>query len=91
MGDLGLLAIAVPEEYGGTGLDNLAYAVALEEISRGCATCGVIMSVMNVSQKSLSFFLASITNFFFKPCLCLCVYVCGWKKKGRGSRNINLP
>ncbi|PIK56936.1 putative short-chain specific acyl-CoA dehydrogenase, mitochondrial-like isoform X2 [Apostichopus japonicus] len=57
MGDLGLLAIAVPEEYGGTGLDNLAYAVALEEISRGCATCGVIMSVMN------SLYLSPVVNF----------------------------
>lgn len=28
-------------------MDNLAYAIAMEEISRGCATCGVIMSVNN--------------------------------------------
>lgn len=35
MGELGLMAISVPEEYGGTGLDYLAYAIALEEISRG--------------------------------------------------------
>jgi len=34
MGELGLLAIEVPEEFGGTGLDSLAYAIALEEISR---------------------------------------------------------
>ena len=37
----------VPEQYDGTGLDYLAYAIALEEISRGCASCGVIMSVNN--------------------------------------------
>ena len=48
MGELGLLAIEVPEKYGGTGLDYLAYAIAMEEISRGCASCGVIMSVNNV-------------------------------------------
>lgn len=47
MGELGLMAISVPEEYGGTGLDTLAYCIALEEISRGCASCGVIMSVNN--------------------------------------------
>ena len=47
MGELGLMAIAVKEEFGGTGLDYLAYAIAMEEISRGCATCGVIMSVNN--------------------------------------------
>lgn len=32
---------------GGTGLDYLAYAIAMEEISRGCASAGVIMSVNN--------------------------------------------
>lgn len=47
MGQLGLMAISVPEEYGGTGLDYLAYAIAMEEISRGCASAGVIMSVNN--------------------------------------------
>lgn len=47
MGNLGLLALTIPESLGGTGLDYLAYAIAMEEISRGCATCGVIMSVNN--------------------------------------------
>lgn len=47
MGELGLMAVEVPEEYGGTGLDSLAYAIAMEEISRGCASTGVIMSVNN--------------------------------------------
>ncbi|KRT86407.1 hypothetical protein AMK59_1256, partial [Oryctes borbonicus] len=47
MGELGLMAVAVPEELGGTGLDYVAYAIAMEEISRGCASCGVIMSVNN--------------------------------------------
>lgn len=47
MGELGLMAVDVPEEHGGTGLDYLAYAIGVEEISRGCASCGVIMSVNN--------------------------------------------
>ncbi|CAM9267132.1 unnamed protein product [Phaeothamnion confervicola] len=47
MAELGLMGVAVDPEYGGTGLDYLAYAVAMEEISRGCASCGVIMSVNN--------------------------------------------
>lgn len=47
MGELGLMAVAVPEDLGGTGLDYLAYAIAMEEISRGCASAGVIMSVNN--------------------------------------------
>jgi butyryl-CoA dehydrogenase len=47
MGELGLMGIAVPDEYGGTGMDALAYALAMEEISAGCASSGVIMSVNN--------------------------------------------
>jgi len=39
----------VPESLGGSGLDYLAYAIATEEISRGCASTGCIMSVNNVS------------------------------------------
>lgn len=47
MGKLGLLAVNVPQELSGTGLDYLAYAIAMEEISRGCASTGVVMSVNN--------------------------------------------
>ncbi|KAL7648935.1 UNVERIFIED_CONTAM: hypothetical protein RMT77_000870 [Armadillidium vulgare] len=47
LGDLGLMAVAIPEKYGGTGLDTLSYAIAMEEIARGCATHSVIMSVNN--------------------------------------------
>ena len=49
MGELGLMAVDIPVEEGGTGLDYLAYAIAMEEISRGCASTGCIMSVNNVS------------------------------------------
>ena len=38
LGDLGLLGISVPEEYGGTGLGYLAHTVAMEEVSRANAT-----------------------------------------------------
>jgi butyryl-CoA dehydrogenase len=47
MGELGLMGIAVPEAWGGSGGDTVAYAVALEEVSRGCASHGVIMTVNN--------------------------------------------
>lgn len=47
MGELGLMGIDQDEALGGAGLDSLAYAVALEEISRGCASAGVIMSAHN--------------------------------------------
>ena len=42
-GELGLLGIAVPEEWGGAGMDTLSYVLAMEEISRACASTGVIM------------------------------------------------
>ena len=41
------MGICTPEEYGGTGLDAMSYAIAMEEISRGCASMGVIMSAHN--------------------------------------------
>jgi butyryl-CoA dehydrogenase len=47
LGELGLMGIAVPAELGGAGMDNVSYALAMEEISRGCAGTGVIMSVSN--------------------------------------------
>ena len=47
LAELSLLGVAVPEEWGGAGLDNVSYALAMEEISRGCASTGVIMSVNN--------------------------------------------
>ena len=45
--ELGLAAVAVPSEWGGSGMDNVAYALAIEEISRGCASVGVTLSVNN--------------------------------------------
>jgi butyryl-CoA dehydrogenase len=41
------MGVFIPENYGGAGLDAFAYAIAMEEISAGCASCGVIMSVNN--------------------------------------------
>lgn len=43
-GELGLMGIAYPEEYGGAGMDNISYMIAIEEISRNCASTGVIIS-----------------------------------------------
>lgn len=44
---LGLTGIAVPENYGGAGMDHVSYSIAIEEISRVCASTGVILSVQN--------------------------------------------
>lgn len=47
LGELGMMGVDVPLEDGGSGLDYLAYAIAMEEISYGCASLGTIMSVNN--------------------------------------------
>jgi butyryl-CoA dehydrogenase len=47
LGELGFLGMLVPEEHGGSGLDDVCYVLAMEEISRGCASTGVIMDVNN--------------------------------------------
>ncbi len=47
MGALGFMGIEVPEEYGGAGMDTLAYVLAMEEISKVDASHGTIMSVNN--------------------------------------------
>jgi len=47
MGEQGFMGIEVPEEYGGVGMDTIAYVLALEEISKADASHAVIMSVCN--------------------------------------------
>jgi len=46
-GALGLAGVAVPVEYGGSGMDTVSYTIVIEEISRACANTGVILSVNN--------------------------------------------
>lgn len=41
MGDLGILGVTVPEEYGGAGMGYLAHAIAMEEVSRASASIGL--------------------------------------------------
>jgi butyryl-CoA dehydrogenase len=47
MGELGLLGMLVPEEWGGAGADHVAYALAIEEVAAGDGACSTIMSVHN--------------------------------------------
>ena len=44
MAELGLMGIPFPEEYGGAGMDNQCYIMAVEELSKACGTTGVILS-----------------------------------------------
>jgi butyryl-CoA dehydrogenase len=45
--ELGLTGVAFPEAEGGAGFDHIAYSIVVEEISRCCASTGVILSVQN--------------------------------------------
>ncbi len=47
LGEMGLMGVCVPEEYGGSGMDYLSYAVIGEEINAVCASTGVIFSAHN--------------------------------------------
>ena len=47
LGEMGLMGMMVPEEYGGAGMDAVSYAMAMEEVSAACASTAVIMSVNN--------------------------------------------
>ena len=47
MGELGLMGMFVPEAYGGAGMDYVSYVIAIEELSRVCASHGVIASAHN--------------------------------------------
>jgi butyryl-CoA dehydrogenase len=44
MGELGLLGIVFPDKYGGAGMDTLCYAIAVEELSRVCASTGITLA-----------------------------------------------
>lgn len=45
MAELGLMGVPIPEEWGGAGCDFLSYIMTIEEISRACASTGVILAV----------------------------------------------
>lgn len=47
MGELGLLGVNVPPEYGGAGMDTISYTLVIEELAFACASCAVIAAVQN--------------------------------------------
>jgi len=81
LAELGFMGMMVPEEYGGAGLDAIAYALAMEEISRACASTATIMSVNNslVCDPLIKFATPMQKEKFLKPlargellgCFCL--------------------
>jgi alkylation response protein AidB-like acyl-CoA dehydrogenase len=81
MGQLGFMGMQVPEEWGGSGVDHVAYALAVEEIAAGDGSCSTIMSVHNsvVCMPILKFGTTEQKERFLKPlargemlgCFCL--------------------
>lgn len=57
LGELGLTGIVFPEEYGGAGADYISYAIAIEELSRVCASTGVTVAAhMSLCAKPIYMF-----------------------------------
>jgi butyryl-CoA dehydrogenase len=69
MGRLGFLGMQVPEEWGGAGVDHVAYALAVEEIAAGDGSCSTIMSVHNsvVCMPVLKFGTTAQKERFLRP------------------------
>lgn len=47
LGEMGLLGINIPQEYGGAGMDTVSYAIIVEEISRACGSTGITVAAHN--------------------------------------------
>lgn len=47
LGEMGIMGVAIPEEYGGAGMDYVSYALVVSEISRACAGTGTTVAVNN--------------------------------------------
>ena len=81
MGELGLLGMLVPPEWGGAGVDHLTYALAVEEIAAGDGSCSTIMAVHNSvgclpvlgfgSQAQKQRYLHAMTSGELLACFCL--------------------
>jgi len=47
MGELGLMGIALPEQYGGGGMDTISYAITMEELSKCCVSHASVVALHN--------------------------------------------
>ena len=56
LGDLGLMAVNVPPDLGGAGAGAVAYALAVQEVARACASTAVTMSVSNMVGETIARF-----------------------------------
>jgi alkylation response protein AidB-like acyl-CoA dehydrogenase len=56
LADLGLMAVNVPEEYGGAGAGVISYALAMQEVAKACASTAVTMAVTNMVGEVIATF-----------------------------------
>jgi alkylation response protein AidB-like acyl-CoA dehydrogenase len=71
MGELGLLGMTIPEQYGGSGGDHLAYCVVLEELGRGDSSVRGILSVsLGLVAKSIATYGDDKQRQHWLPALC---------------------
>ncbi|RAJ46143.1 alkylation response protein AidB-like acyl-CoA dehydrogenase [Kitasatospora sp. SolWspMP-SS2h] len=71
LGDLGLLGLTLPEEYGGSGGDHLAYCLVLEELGRGDSSVrGVVSVTLGLVAKSVNAFGTEEQKRHWLPRLC---------------------
>jgi alkylation response protein AidB-like acyl-CoA dehydrogenase len=71
MRELGLFGMVFPEEYGGQGLDTLSYAIAVEEISRACASTGITLAAhVSLGTSPIYNFGTEAQKRKFLPALC---------------------
>ena len=70
MKQLSLFGLAVPEEFGGTGVDTLAAAIVYEELARVCASHSIILSVHGMATKPIFYFGTDEQKKKYLPDLC---------------------
>src|SRR5215813_6569386 len=77
LADLGLMAVNVPEELGGAGAGAVAYALAMQEIARACASTAVTMAVTNMVGEVIARFGTDAQKRAYNPKVACGEYVAG--------------
>jgi alkylation response protein AidB-like acyl-CoA dehydrogenase len=77
LAELGLMAVNVPEELGGSGAGAVAYALAMQEVSRACASTAVTMAVTNMVGEVIAAFGTEEQKHRYNPKLANSEYAAG--------------
>ncbi len=77
LAELGLMAVAVPEELGGAGAGAVAYALAMQEVAKACASTAVTMAVTNMVGEVIAAFGSEAQKKAYNPKLASGEYAAG--------------